>query len=160
MNVESDIIKWFEHIQQPREELGGLSICPFAKAAIIAKQYNIAKSSVEYIKRDVETCDVVKYKVCIFTLPNYKQFSELELTTLTKGLNDQFKHSDKVVLDNDPRAPFIINGVTTSFEHCYLWIVQSLSDLTEKHEVLKKTKYYSYWTQDQINEVVTWRNHT
>lgn len=136
--MESDIIKWFEHIQQPREELGGLSICPFARAAILAKQYSITKSSIEYIKRDIEVCDTVKYKVCIFTLPDYNLYSEAQLTALTKGLNDEFKYLDKVVLDNDPRAPFVINGVTTSFEHCYLWVVQSLSDLTEKHEILKK----------------------
>lgn len=158
--MESNIIKWFEHIQQPQEELGGLSVCPFAKMAILTKQYSITRSSIDCIKRDVETCDVVKYKVCIFTIPDYLEYTESELAALTKGLNNEFKHLDKVVLDNDPRTPFILNGVTTTFEHCYLWIVQSLSDLTEKHEMLKKTKYYSYWTQDQINEVVTWRNHT
>ena len=158
--MENEIVKWFDHIQQPRAELGGSSICPFAKAAISAKQYNISNSSVDHIHLDVETCDIVKYKVCIFILPEYKQYSETCLSALTTELNNQFRLYDKVVLDNDPRKPFIINGVTTSFEHSYLWIVQSLSDLSQKYEMLKKSKYYTYWTQDQIDEVVTWRNQS
>ena len=77
------------------------------------------------------------------------------------GFSDKkYLQEDKVVLDNDPRNPFSLNGVITTFPDCYLWIVQSLSDLNEKSETLKGTDYYNYWTQKQLDEVVTWRNHT
>jgi hypothetical protein len=52
----------------------------------------------------------------------------------------------------------IVNGVTTSYEHGYLWIVQSLSDLNKKSSTLQKTNYYNYWSQKQLDDVVTWRN--
>ena len=158
--MEEQIHQWFNHIQQPREELQGYSICPYARQAILKKQYLIHTTDLEHIRRDVEVCDVQKYKVCILPFPEYQQYTIVELEALTKGLNKEFMKHDKVVLDNDPRNPFTLQGITTTFEHCYLWIVQSLSDLTEKHLALKQTQYYSNWTQEQIDEVVTWRNLT
>ena len=158
--MEDQIHQWFSHIQQPREQLGGHSICPYARQAILKTQYNIQTTELQYIRRDVEVCDVQKYKVCIFPLKDYQQHTTQELEALTKGLNEEFMKYDKVILDNDPRNPFTLSGVTTTFEHCYLWIVQSLSDLTQKHLALKQTTYYSNWTQEQIDEVITWRNLT
>jgi hypothetical protein len=153
----SSISDWFNHIQTPKEELGGMPICPFAKAAIISKQVTIEQCSVENIEQKVADCDVEKYKVCIYYLPTYEQYTVHELEEITQQLRSKYSKDDKAVLDNDPRSPFIIQGVTTTFEQCYLWLVQSLTDLTEKSDILKRTGYYNYWTKSQIDEVVTWR---
>jgi hypothetical protein len=153
----SNIQDWFTHIQTPKQELGGMPICPFAKAAIADKQYKIEQCSIEDIDQKVDDCDIQTYKVCIFYLPTYQQYTVEQLEQKTKQLTSQYIANDKVVLDNDPRNPFVIQGVTTTFEQCYLWIVQSLEDLTQKSNMLKTTQYYKYWTQSQIDEVVTWR---
>jgi hypothetical protein len=153
----SSISDWFNHIQTPKEELGGMPICPFAKAAIANKQVTIEQCSVEDIDQKVADCDVEKYKVCIYYLPAYDQYTVQQLEQITQQLRDKYRTDDKVVLDNDPRSPFIIQGVTTTFQQCYLWIVQSLEDLTQKSNILKTTGYYNYWTKSQIDEVVTWR---
>lgn len=153
----SSISDWFNHIQTPKEELGGMPICPFAKAAIANKQVLIEECSIDTIDEKVADCDVEKYKVCIFYLPTYEQHTVEELEQLTQQLRNKYHKYDKVVLDNDPRNPFIIQGITTTFQQCYLWIVQSLEDLTQKSDILKTTDYYKYWTKDQIDEVVTWR---
>ena len=153
----SKIQDWFTHIQTPKQELDGMPICPFAKAAIASKQYVIEQCSIDDIDQKVHDCDIQKYKVCIFYLPTYEQYTVQELEQITQQLRSKYCKDDKVVLDNDPRTPFIIQGVTTTFEQCYLWLVQSLTDLTEKSNILKKTGYYNYWTKSQIDEVVTWR---
>ena len=153
----SSISDWFNHIQTPKKELGGMPICPFAKAAIANKQVTIEQCSVEDIDQKVADCDVEKYKVCIYYLPTYDQYTVQQLEQITQQLRDKYRTDDKVVLDNDPRSPFIIQGVTTTFQQCYLWIVQSLEDLTQKSNILKTTGYYNYWTKSQIDEVVTWR---
>jgi hypothetical protein len=73
-------------------------------------------------------------------------------------LNEQYVLLNKVVLDSDPRTPFSLNGVITSFPDCYIWIVQPLDDLNSKADkLMKSTTYYDYWTQEQLDEVVTWR---
>lgn len=148
---------WFAHIQTPKQQLGGMPICPFAKATIASKQFTIQQCSLQDIDEKVSQCDIIKHKVCIFYLPTYEQYTVEQLEQKTKQLTNVHYSDDKVVLDNDPRSPFIVNGVTTTFEQCYLWIVQSLSDLTQKSNMLKDTQYYSYWTKDQIDQVVTWR---
>jgi hypothetical protein len=153
----SNISDWFIHIQTPKEELGGIPICPFVKAAIANKQVTIERCSVEDIDQKVTNCDIEKYKVCIYYLPTYEQYTIHELVEITQQLRSKYSKDDKVVLDNDPRSPFIIQGVTTTFEQCYLWVVQSLEDLTQKSNMLKATEYYNYWTKSQIDEVVTWR---
>jgi hypothetical protein len=150
--------KWFEHIQAPRPELGNLAICPFAKKAVVLKQYRVSECTLDNIGEYVNNCDVVEYKVCIFYLSNYTEYKIEDLESRTKELNARFVQQDKVVLDNDPRSPLVIEGITTTFPECYLWIVQSLSDLTNKTAILKNTSYYSYWTEQQLDEVVNWRN--
>jgi hypothetical protein len=151
------ISQWFEHIQIPRSELGNVPICPFARAAIANNQYTIAQCTVESIDSQIQQCDVSTNLVHIIYLPTYEQYTTQQLSEITVKLNKQHKKDDKVVLENEPREPFELQGIPTTFSHCYLWIVQSLSDLTQKSDMLKNTKYYSYWTKKQLDEVVTWR---
>lgn len=155
--IRNKILTWFDSIITPREELGGMAICPYAKLATLSKAYNIQDTTIENIHDDIQLCDVVKYKVCIFILTDWEVYDVDMLSSITKKLNEHFNSNDKVILDNDPRMPFVLNGVTTSFEHNYLWVVQSLSDLNQKSESLKNTNYYSFWTQEQLDDVVTWR---
>jgi hypothetical protein len=150
--------RWFEHIQVPRPELGNLAICPFAKKAVVMKQYTVNDCTLDSISEHINNCNVVEYKVCIFYLPNYTEYRVEDLESKTKELNAQFVQQDKVILDNDPRNALVIEGITTTFPECYLWIVQSLSDLTSKTNILSNTNYYSYWTKQQLDEVVNWRN--
>lgn len=150
--------KWFEYIQVPRPELGNLAICPFAKKAVVLKQYTVSDCTFDNISEHITTCDVVEYRVCIFYLPAYMEYKIEDLESRTKELNAQFVQQDKVILDNDPRNALVIEGVTTTFPECYLWIVQSLSDLTSKTDILNNTNYYSYWTKTQLDQVVNWRN--
>ena len=152
--------KWFDHLIIPREELSNMPICPFAKTAISTGQYSIEETTLDTIPFQASTANVQVYKVCIFYLTNYQEYEVEALEVKTKILNRTLLQTGKVILDNDPRNPFVINGVTTTFPDCYLWIVQDLADLTSKSNSLKFTDYYKHWTQKQIDEVVTWRNLT
>jgi len=155
--MENDILQWFEYIQIPRSELGNMPICPFARAAVAAKQYTIAQCTVESINDQIQQCDISTNIVHIMYLPTYKQYTTQQLSEITHKLNQQYTKDNKVVLENEPRETFELQGIRTTFPHCFLWIVQSLSDLTQKSNMLKNTEYYSYWTKEQIDEVVTWR---
>ena len=152
--------KWFDHLIIPQEELSNMPICPFAKTAINTGQYSIEETNLDTIAFQISNANTQVYKVCIFYLPDYENYEIEALEVKTKILNHTFMQTNKVVLDSDPRNPFVINGVTTTFPDCYLWIVQDLADLTSKSNSLKFTDYYKHWTQKQIDEVVTWRNLT
>jgi hypothetical protein len=151
---------WFETLIIPRQELSSLPICPFARTVIKNQEYLIQETDLEKIPTQASVCDVQKYKVCIFYFLDYQNYTVEALEYKTEHLNKTLHLSNKVVLDNDPRNPFTINGVTTTFPDSYLWIIQDLADLTSKSNSLKFTDYYKHWTQKQIDEVVTWRNPT
>ena len=151
------ITQWFEYIQIPRSQLGNMPICPFARGAIANKQYTIAQCTLDSIDDQVQQCDISTNLVHILYLPTYEQYTTQQLSEITYKLNQQYRKQNKVVLENEPREAFELQGVRTTFPHCFLWIIQPLSDLTEKSNMLKNTNYYSYWTKQQIGEVVTWR---
>lgn len=148
---------WFKHIIVPREELSSFPICPYAKQAIANKAYRIEECTSETIDYLIATVDTSNHAVTIFIFKDYLQYDIDWLSEFTNELNIKYNSQDLVILDNDPRTPFVLNGVTTTFEHCYLWLVQSLSDLNKKSSDLEKTTYYSHWTKEQLDQVVNWR---
>ena len=148
---------WIDFIQKPRPELGNFAVCPYAKQATEQKAYRVEDITVALIHEALTRVDLEKDLVTILVVKDYASFSIDELVQITAELNKNYRPKDFVVLDNDPRTPMIINGVTTTFAECYLWIIQSLVDLNKKSQSLSKTNYYTFWTQKQLDEVVTWR---
>lgn len=155
--MKSKIIDWIIALTVPRKELLGFSICPYAKQAYLANSYHILECDVEDIHTTIEQADLVNNQVVIVVIKDYDIHSIELMRENTVHLNQVYNIKDIVVLDNDPRDPFIINDVTTTFTDCYLWVLQSLSNLTSKSDTLAKTNYYSIWTNKQLDEVVNWR---
>lgn len=141
----------------PREELFGMAICPYAKKTVLNKSYTILSGNTNSIHSILDTVDLVKHQVTIIIIDDYLNFTIKDLEEITKYLNVDYKDRDFVILENDPRNPNIINGVTTTFDGGFLLLVQSLSDLNIKHSELSKSNYYSVWTKKQLDEIVNWR---
>jgi hypothetical protein len=158
--MEDKLKKWFDKLTIPRPELSNIPICPFAKSVITSQEYTIQETTLDIITSQVSNADVQLYKVCIFYLLDYELYGEETLEAKTKELNLAFRDSNKLILDNDPRSPFTIKGITTNFPDCYLWVVQDLADLLSKSNSLKLTNYYSHWTKEQLEGLEEWRNHT
>ena len=149
--------EWMTYIQQPGK-LGNNPICPYAAKAVKQKRVDIVTlTNLEDLEMLIDEVDTSKFDVSIFYFEQYLIYSVEELENKVKYLNSIFKAQDKVILDNDPRNPFAVNGHQTTFNGCYLYVVQSLSDLTQASNRLKMGDYYSYWTQAQYDEVVGWR---
>jgi len=149
--------EWMSYIQQPGK-LGNNPICPFAAKAVKQKRVDITTlTNLEDLEMLIDEVDTSKFDVSIFYFEQYLNYSIEELENKVKYLNSIFKAQDKVVLDNDPRNPFVVNGHQTTFNGCYLYVVQSLGGLAQASNRLKMGDYYSYWTQAQYDEVVGWR---
>jgi hypothetical protein len=150
---------WILGLTHNQESLSNLPICPYAKKAYINKRYQIVDTDYNTIDLDIEHVDLIKYQVIIFKLADYQSYDIEHLKQKTSKLNEKFNKDDIIILDNDPRDPFIINGIKTTYNECYLWLIQSLSDLNDKSKELEKTNYYSHWTKEQLDEVVNWRTN-
>jgi hypothetical protein len=149
--------EWITYIQQPGK-LGNNPICPFSAQAVRLKRVEFTPlHELDNLEMLIDEVDLSKFDVSIFYFEYYQEYSVKQLESKIKHLNSIFRQQDKVVLDNDPRNPFTVNGHQTTFDGCYLYVVQSLSDLTQASNKLKTGDYYSYWTQAQYDEVVGWR---
>ena len=62
-----------------------------------------------------------------------------------------------VILEDHPDAIEYINGVTMNFGHCGLLLVSKLDMLNTASNQLKSKGYYDHWSQENLDEVVTWR---
>lgn len=149
--------EWILSLTHTQESLSNLPICPYAKQAYLNKRYSILNTEFDTINLDIQQSDLTKYQVIIFKFKDYQSYDIETLRQKTNDLNNEFNKNDIVVLDNDPRDPFLINGIKTTYNECYLWLIQSLSDLNDKSKELEKTNYYKHWTKEQLDDVVTWR---
>jgi len=158
--MSSKIAEWVLGLTKGQEALSGMPICPYAKQAYLSKTYDVKDISYSDIIQSIETADLSRYQVVVLCVLDYLNYPVDALVDRTKELNSLYNSKDIVILDNDPRTPLILNGVKTTYDDCYLWILQPLADLNEKSKQLMKTPYYSHWTQEQLDDVVTWRFNT
>lgn len=154
----TEIKKWIDYIQIPQSNLDNFPVCPYAKSAIVNDKIQILPlDNLITVSDTIDSVDIERYWVTVIYFKDYEYYTEKELSNLTNNLNEKFNEKDKIILDNDPRNPFYISGVKTTFDHCYLFLVQSLSDLNQKSDLLKNTTYYKFWNQKGLDEVVNWR---
>lgn len=148
---------WILSLTHTQESLSNMPVCPYAKQAYVNKLYQVLDTDIHTIEDKINNADLIKYQVIILKLNDYEQYDIDILSEKTKILNSIYNKKDIVILDNDPRTPFFIKDIKTTYEDGYLWLLQSLSDLTDKSNILKKTDYYNHWTKEQLDEVVNWR---
>lgn len=130
---------WILSLTHTQESLSNMPVCPYAKQAYVNKLYQVLDTDIHTVEDKIDNADLIKYQVIILKLNDYEQYDIDILSEKTKILNSIYNKKDIVILDNDPRTPFFIKDIKTTYEDGYLWILQSLSDLTDKSNILKKT---------------------
>lgn len=156
MEIKEQIIEWIKFIEKPRGELSGFPVCPFALKTRINNRYTIL-----FVKKEDELYQIIPLfdgstKDIMIIYLEY-DISVEQCSKLREKLNLMYNVKDLAILESHMEDPFIINGVETTFTHGVLLLVQKLSDLNEASEDLMRTNYYSFWSKNQIEEVIEWR---
>ena len=134
-----EIEKWIERVSQVRPELGGFSICPYAKSG----KYKIIECSTDKI--DVED----GYDVIIYVI------DETDLVKINEWVvfyNKKFE--DWLFFEDCASYDTFIGGVQTNNGLYNLILAQPKEKLMRFREALKKTDYYSYWSEEHYEEIV------
>lgn len=129
-------------ITQPRQELGGLSVCPYAKGA-----------DYEIIETDGSTIDPPPwdFELIIYKLPDY--YNQQEVNDIAAEYNKIYP--DMVFLP-DPRDKYTeINGVQTNNGEYNLILCQWRDNLNKARNKLKTTSYYTYWANEYLTEILS-----
>ena len=135
------IADWIERLAKPREELGGMSVCPFAKNS----DYSIVETDGSDINPPPWDFELIIYK-----LPD--EYSIDELAELATEYNNIFP--DMIFLPDHKDRETFINGVQTNNGVHNIILCQWRDNLEKARSKLKNTTYYSYWTDTYLKEIL------
>jgi hypothetical protein len=152
--MKDDIQKWLDDfVTQPNPLLNGFPPCPYARAAIVDYvETDHVSNSLEHL---LENWNDDIQVVCLYTAT--ENYTPEGLSYIVKEFNKVAMSKDIVALEDHPDDEEDVNGVKMNFGKCIIILVQRLSKINEASETLKKKGYYDVWSQENLDDVVTWR---
>lgn len=155
--MKQEILKWIEEfVEQPNPKLGNWAPCPYARAARINNQIKIIEGTVPSADIDVLLSHEWEHEVYVYWYPTDEYSAEL-FQSMVKKLNKKLMPRDIVILEDHPKLIEHVNDVCMNFGKAALMIVQKLSSLNDAADKLERQGYYQHWTQEELDEVKTWR---
>lgn len=137
-----EIFNWVNTISEPRKEIGGNSICPFAK---LAKRLTI---------HQVEN-KIVPPSDCNFDVIAYCLDDSITLNDMNKICSDLNKtYPDLIFLPDHKDRDTFINGIKTNNGEYNVILCQPKQKLKDARSALKKTDYYTYWNKEYLKEIL------
>ena len=134
--------------------------CPFARSALLNMKIDWhwaqdAKDLKLFLHSIVE--QGLSNEVLVVGMdPN--MITSTELSYITRQANEKWLMPiDIVALEDHPDDPEIIAGAKMNQGTYALLLIQSKIKLNQASMILRKQGYYDSWTQEQIDDVVTWR---
>lgn len=142
MQRKIDIInQWIDYLGEKQLSLGANKICPFAfKNPPVVQVDKLSESNFVNLTS--------KLTIFIETELN-SSYEELEKLCFTL----KSKYPQHVFLPDHPHKKNYINGNETGNGHFPCIIVQTHQELNNARELLSKTDYYNYWSQDYLDEI-------
>jgi hypothetical protein len=134
--------EWIERISKPREELGGLSVCPYAKKS----EFTLIETDGSNISPPPWDFELIVYK-----LPDH--YSVDELVSIASEYNTIYP--EMVFLPDHKDRDTFINGVQTNNAKHNLILCQWRDNLESARTKLKTSNYYSFWDQEYLKEILS-----
>jgi len=137
---EAYIHEWIQKISTPKDELNGLSVCPYASG-----------SKTLIVETNLD--DIVPqpgYDVIIFIVEDFWRPDQVQ--KWVKTYNQKFTYY-KFFEDLSSRDTFI-GGIKTNNEKFNLILCQSKKKLSTIRKKLAKTDYYTFWTEEYLEQIL------
>jgi hypothetical protein len=136
------IDNWISRITQPRTELGGFSVCPYAKGS----DYELIETDGSNINPPPWYFELIIYKLT-------DHYSEQEVVDIANEYN---KINPDMVFLPDPKDKYTeINGVQTNNGEYNLILCQWRDNLEKARSKLQTTTYYTYWASNYLQEILS-----
>lgn len=140
MTVRTDILQWIQNVSEIRPDLGGFAICPFAKQA----KYDIIECKSSEIK------PIDRYDVLIYVIENDLTLNQVqEWVEIYNNKYPEWKFFEDCAFYDT-----YINGIKSNNGKYNLILSQPKVKLRKFREILAKTNYYNYWSNDYLKEIL------
>lgn len=152
--VQYDIERWMANfVEVPHPALGGWAPCPYARKARLDRDFEVRVGINPYFDLRVVAQQGITRSVIIFvyesTAYSYEHFHAQIESANTEFLLAQ----DLLALEDHPEAPELVNGVSMNQGTYALALVQSLSDLNQKAQVMARKGFYDTWPESYLSEL-------
>jgi hypothetical protein len=152
--VTHNIEHWIEtFVEVPHPALGGWAPCPYARKARLDRDFEVRVGINPYFDLKAVSHTGISKSVVIFayesTAYSYEQFH-----TYIDSANTEFLLGyDLLALEDHPAAPEVVNGVSMNQGTYALALVQSLSDLNQKAQLMARQGFYNTWPESYLQEL-------
>ena len=150
--VKADIEQWIVNfVEVPHPALGGFPPCPYARSARLKKSYEVYLGTDPYYdlknraRRGMGDKEVVIYVYDPVEWPH-----ELFAASLDNANREFLLDADILALEDHPADVEDVNGVIMNQGTYALALVQSLSDLNNKAQLVAKKGFYDAWPDEYL----------
>jgi hypothetical protein len=150
--VKQDIENWIVNfVEVPHPALGGFPPCPYARSARLKNSYQVFLGTDPYYdlkhraRHGMGSSEVIVYAYDPVEWPN-----ELFASSLDHANKDFLLAADLLALEDHPNDVEIVNGVCMNQGTYALALVQSVSDLDTKAQLMARKGFYDTWPEDYL----------
>lgn len=151
-SVRYNIERWMEtFVEVPNPALGGWSPCPYARQARLNNEYEIRIGRDPYHDLvDIAIHGLGNKKVIILAY-DPEEFDHNDFSYKLKLANETWLlRRDILALEDHPADPEIVNGISMNQGNYALALVQGLSDLNEKAQLVARKGFYDTWPEEYL----------
>lgn len=150
--VKKDIEKWIvDFVEVPHPALGGFPPCPYARSSRLKQSYDIFIGSDPYFDLKNRAKYGMGNKEVVVYVYDPKEWShDLFASSLDQANRDFLLAADILALEDHPDDVEIVNGICMNQGTYAMALVQSLSDLDTKAQLMAKRGFYDTWPEDYL----------
>jgi hypothetical protein len=150
--VKSDIAQWIENfVEVPHPALGGWAPCPYARRARLDRDFEVRLGlapmhdlvKISKVGLEGKSVMILAYDPAEY---DYNVFSN----ALETANREFLLPNDLLALEDHPADPEIVNGVCMNQGTYALALVQSLSDLNNKAQLMARKGFYDTWPEEYL----------
>jgi hypothetical protein len=152
--VQHDIEHWIEtFVEVPHPALGGWAPCPYARRARLDRDFEVRLGRNPFEDLIAVSYGLLTKSVLIFVYdPAQHPYEEFHKQIEFANKN-HLVPKDLIALEDHPRDPEVVNGVSMNQGTYALALVQSLSDLDAKAQLMAAKGFYKTWPEDYLKQL-------
>jgi hypothetical protein len=153
--VQADIESWIQNfVEVPHPALGGWAPCPYARKARLDRDFEVRLGLApihDLIKISKEGLSGKSVVIIVYdpVAHAYEEFS----SALNIANKEFLLPNNLLALEDHPADLEIVNGVSMNQGTYALALVQSLSDLNEKAQLVANKGFYNTWPEEYLTAI-------
>ena len=150
--VKQDIESWIENfVEVPHPALGGFPPCPFARQARMKRTFEVYLGSDPYYDlKNRARWGMGNREVIIYAYDPAEWSHELFSTSIESANTEHLLRNDILALEDHPAEVENVNGVIMNQGKYALALVQCLSDLNTKAQLMASKGFYHNWPEEYL----------